>query len=94
MLNLWLLFLIHIFWFIYYLKHTFISLLLLLIIINMDPSIYTSDQQFDKKRSWEMLCREKPDIVKDREAEKALQRVATRYSHVCCLQASVQHSQV
>ncbi|XP_029688240.1 RRP15-like protein isoform X2 [Takifugu rubripes] len=35
-------------------------------------------KQFDKKRSWEMLCREKPDIVKDREAEKALQRVATR----------------
>lgn len=65
-----------------------------MIIINMDPSICTSDQQFDKKRSWEMLCREKPDIVKDREAEKALQRVATRYSHICCLQASVQYSQV
>lgn len=77
-----------------YLKHTFISLLLLLIIINMDPSFCTSDQQFDKKRSWEMLCREKPDIVKDREAEKVLQRVATRYSHVCCLQALVQYSQV
>lgn len=28
-----------------------------------------------------MMCREKPDVVKDREAEKTLQRVATRYSH-------------
>lgn len=37
--------------------------------------------QSDKKRSWEMMCREKPDLVKDREAEKTLQRVATRYSH-------------
>lgn len=35
-------------------------------------------KQFDKKRSWEMLCRVKPDIVKDREGEKALQRIATR----------------
>ncbi|XP_077453921.1 RRP15-like protein [Stigmatopora argus] len=32
----------------------------------------------DKKRTWEMMCREKPDFVKDREAEKALQRIATR----------------
>lgn len=45
-------------------------------------SICTSVHQFDKKRSWEMMCKEKPDIVKDREAEKALQRVATRYSHM------------
>lgn len=44
--------------------------------------ICTSVHQFDKKRSWEMMCKEKPDIVKDREAEKALQRVATRYSHM------------
>ncbi|XP_057689094.1 RRP15-like protein [Corythoichthys intestinalis] len=32
----------------------------------------------DKKRTWEMMCREKPDVLKDREAEKALQRIATR----------------
>uniref|UniRef100_H3CL79 RRP15-like protein n=1 Tax=Tetraodon nigroviridis TaxID=99883 RepID=H3CL79_TETNG len=35
-------------------------------------------KQFDEKRSWEMMSREKPDVVKDREAEKTLQRVATR----------------
>ncbi|KAG8009720.1 RRP15-like protein [Nibea albiflora] len=35
-------------------------------------------KQVDKKRAWEMMCREKPDIVKDREAERALQRIATR----------------
>lgn len=29
-----------------------------------------------------MMCREKPDIVKDREAEKTLQRIATRYLHM------------
>nr|XP_046255285.1 RRP15-like protein [Scatophagus argus] len=34
--------------------------------------------QVDKKRAWEIMCREKPDIVKDREAERALQRTATR----------------
>ncbi|XP_051263079.1 RRP15-like protein [Dicentrarchus labrax] len=32
----------------------------------------------DKKRAWEMMCREKPDLVKDRESERALQRIATR----------------
>ncbi|XP_053182295.1 RRP15-like protein [Scomber japonicus] len=32
----------------------------------------------DKKRAWEMMSREKPDVVKDRETEKALQRIATR----------------
>lgn len=26
-----------------------------------------------------MMCREKPNIVKDRETERALQRIATRY---------------
>ncbi|XP_034554486.1 RRP15-like protein [Notolabrus celidotus] len=35
-------------------------------------------KQVDKKRAWEMMSREKPDVVKDRETEKALQRVATR----------------
>lgn len=35
-------------------------------------------KQLDKKRSWEKMCRVKPDIVKDREAEKSLQRIATR----------------
>ncbi|XP_056236986.1 RRP15-like protein [Seriola aureovittata] len=34
--------------------------------------------QVDKRQAWEMLCREKPDIVKDRESERALQRIATR----------------
>uniref|UniRef100_A0A674EBN0 RRP15-like protein n=1 Tax=Salmo trutta TaxID=8032 RepID=A0A674EBN0_SALTR len=35
-------------------------------------------KQIDKKRAWEMMCREKPDFVKDRENERNLQRVATR----------------
>uniref|UniRef100_UPI0037E7DA88 RRP15-like protein n=1 Tax=Semicossyphus pulcher TaxID=241346 RepID=UPI0037E7DA88 len=35
-------------------------------------------KQVDKKRAWEMMSREKPDLVKDRETERALQRVATR----------------
>ncbi|XP_070822650.1 RRP15-like protein [Chaetodon trifascialis] len=35
-------------------------------------------KQVDKKRAWEMMCREKPDIVKDHETERALQRIATR----------------
>ncbi|KAM9852597.1 RRP15-like protein [Aulostomus maculatus] len=35
-------------------------------------------KQSDKKRVWEMMCREKPDLVKDRETERALQRTATR----------------
>ncbi|XP_070690696.1 RRP15-like protein [Pempheris klunzingeri] len=35
-------------------------------------------KKVDKKRIWEMMCREKPDIVKDRETERALQRIATR----------------
>ncbi|XP_032387886.1 RRP15-like protein isoform X1 [Etheostoma spectabile] len=35
-------------------------------------------KQVDKKRAWEMMCREKPDVVKDRETERALQRIATR----------------
>ncbi|KAK2815405.1 hypothetical protein Q5P01_025872 [Channa striata] len=35
-------------------------------------------KQVDKRRAWEMLCRDKPDIVKDRETERALQRIATR----------------
>ncbi|XP_069028063.1 RRP15-like protein isoform X1 [Embiotoca jacksoni] len=34
--------------------------------------------QVDKKRAWEMMCRQKPDVVTDREAEKTLQRTATR----------------
>ncbi|XP_063297506.1 RRP15-like protein [Pelobates fuscus] len=35
-------------------------------------------KQIDKKRQWEMMCRVKPDVVKDKEAEKNLQRIATR----------------
>ncbi|CAI5678402.1 RRP15-like protein [Oreochromis niloticus] len=35
-------------------------------------------KQADEKKAWEQMCREKPDIVKDRETEKALQRIATR----------------
>uniref|UniRef100_A0A8C7CFA2 RRP15-like protein n=1 Tax=Oncorhynchus kisutch TaxID=8019 RepID=A0A8C7CFA2_ONCKI len=35
-------------------------------------------KQTDKRRAWEMMCREKPDVVKDRENERNLQRVATR----------------
>ncbi|XP_077384209.1 RRP15-like protein [Festucalex cinctus] len=35
-------------------------------------------EQTDKKRAWEMMCRVKPNVVKDREVEKALQRIATR----------------
>ncbi|XP_056424330.1 RRP15-like protein [Hyla sarda] len=35
-------------------------------------------KQIDKKRQWEMMCRVKPDVVKDREAERNLQRIATR----------------
>lgn len=35
-------------------------------------------KQLDKKREWEMLCRVKPDVVKDKEAERNLQRIATR----------------
>ncbi|KAJ8354101.1 hypothetical protein SKAU_G00216680 [Synaphobranchus kaupii] len=35
-------------------------------------------KQVDKKRAWEMMCREKPNVVKDRETERNLQRIATR----------------
>ncbi|XP_037129955.1 RRP15-like protein isoform X2 [Syngnathus acus] len=35
-------------------------------------------EQTDKKRAWEMMSRVKPDLVKDREVEKSLQRIATR----------------
>ncbi|KAI4810941.1 hypothetical protein KUCAC02_013868, partial [Chaenocephalus aceratus] len=35
-------------------------------------------KQVDKKRAWENLSREKPDLVKDRENERAMQRIATR----------------
>lgn len=35
-------------------------------------------EKFDKKRQWEMMCRVKPDVVKDRDAERNLQRIATR----------------
>lgn len=34
--------------------------------------------QLDKKREWEMMCRVKPDVVTDKEAERNLQRIATR----------------
>ncbi|XP_026536250.1 RRP15-like protein [Notechis scutatus] len=35
-------------------------------------------KKLNKKREWEMMCRVKPDVVKDREVERNLQRVATR----------------
>ncbi|KAJ7985669.1 hypothetical protein DPEC_G00354460 [Dallia pectoralis] len=35
-------------------------------------------KQADTRRVREMMCREKPDIVKDRENERNLQRIATR----------------
>ncbi|XP_074539726.1 RRP15-like protein isoform X1 [Halichoeres trimaculatus] len=35
-------------------------------------------KQLDEKRGWEMMSRMKPDVVKDRVKERALQRVATR----------------
>ncbi|XP_061481166.1 RRP15-like protein [Rhineura floridana] len=35
-------------------------------------------RQLDKKREWEMMCRVKPDVTKDRELERNLQRIATR----------------
>ncbi|KAM9405929.1 RRP15-like protein [Salvelinus alpinus] len=35
-------------------------------------------KQTDKRQAWEMMCREKPDVVKDRENERNMQRVATR----------------
>lgn len=38
-------------------------------------------KQADEKKAWEQMCREKPDIVTDRETEKALQRIAIH----CCL---------
>ncbi|NWR52330.1 RRP15 protein, partial [Regulus satrapa] len=34
--------------------------------------------RLEKKREWEMMCRVKPDVVKDREKERNLQRTATR----------------
>ncbi|OCT79426.1 RRP15-like protein isoform X1 [Xenopus laevis] len=36
-------------------------------------------KQLDKKRQWEMMCRVKPDVVKDKEMERNLQRIATRF---------------
>ncbi|XP_008587424.1 PREDICTED: RRP15-like protein [Galeopterus variegatus] len=35
-------------------------------------------KQLDKNREWEMMCRVKPDVVKDKETERNLQRIATR----------------
>ncbi|XP_050988452.1 RRP15-like protein isoform X2 [Labeo rohita] len=35
-------------------------------------------KQTDKKRAWENMCREKPDVVRDREHERNLQKIATR----------------
>ena len=34
--------------------------------------------QLDRKREWEMLCRVKPDVIRDKETERNLQRIATR----------------
>ncbi len=36
--------------------------------------------QTDKKRAWENMCREKPNVVQDREHEKNLQKIATRWN--------------
>ncbi|MEE6473885.1 hypothetical protein FKM82_010205 [Ascaphus truei] len=35
-------------------------------------------KQLDKKREWELMCRVKPDVVKDKDGERNLQRIATR----------------
>ncbi|CAI9619920.1 unnamed protein product, partial [Staurois parvus] len=35
-------------------------------------------KEIDKKRQWEMMCRVKPDVARDREVERNLQRIATR----------------
>ncbi|XP_018422603.1 PREDICTED: RRP15-like protein [Nanorana parkeri] len=35
-------------------------------------------KEIDQKRQWEMLCRVKPDVIRDREVERNLQRIATR----------------
>ncbi|XP_073702874.1 RRP15-like protein isoform X2 [Garra rufa] len=35
-------------------------------------------KKIDKKRTWENMCREKPDVVRDKEHEKNLQKIATR----------------
>ncbi|XP_051574036.1 RRP15-like protein isoform X2 [Myxocyprinus asiaticus] len=35
-------------------------------------------KQIDKKQAWENMCREKPDVVRDRDHERNLQRIATR----------------
>ncbi|XP_076135531.1 RRP15-like protein [Alosa pseudoharengus] len=35
-------------------------------------------EQIDKRKAWEMMSRVKPDVVKDREMERGLQRTATR----------------
>uniref|UniRef100_K9IZG4 RRP15-like protein n=1 Tax=Desmodus rotundus TaxID=9430 RepID=K9IZG4_DESRO len=35
-------------------------------------------KQLDRKREWEMLCRVKPDVIRDKETERNLQRIATR----------------
>uniref|UniRef100_A0A8C8IHA7 RRP15-like protein n=1 Tax=Oncorhynchus tshawytscha TaxID=74940 RepID=A0A8C8IHA7_ONCTS len=45
---------------------------------SVNMSLILLKKQTDKKRAWEMMCREKPDFVKDRENERNLQRVATR----------------
>ncbi|XP_004391397.2 RRP15-like protein [Trichechus manatus latirostris] len=35
-------------------------------------------KQLDRRREWEMMCRVQPDVVKDKETERNLQRIATR----------------
>ncbi|XP_030050505.1 RRP15-like protein [Microcaecilia unicolor] len=35
-------------------------------------------RQLDKKRQWELMSRVKPDVVRDKESERNLQRIATR----------------
>ncbi|KYO43585.1 RRP15-like protein [Alligator mississippiensis] len=48
-----------------------------------DEALCTVDEnsaksKLDKKREWEMMCRVKPDVAKDRDKERDLQRIATR----------------
>uniref|UniRef100_A0A3B3VJV9 RRP15-like protein n=1 Tax=Poecilia latipinna TaxID=48699 RepID=A0A3B3VJV9_9TELE len=46
--------------------------------VTKKKELLEKKKEVDKKRKWEMMFREKPDIVQDRELEKAMQRTATR----------------
>ncbi|NXU50154.1 RRP15 protein, partial [Turnix velox] len=45
---------------------------------RLEKRIKVRKRCIDKKREWEMMCRVKPDVAKDRERERNLQRTATR----------------